>query len=147
MKEQHHLTLPDLISLYGKQVRDEHVVPVALFALQLSPSEALCKYLKEQGYAFHEMARLLNRDARSVWTSYRRAQRKHQQPFSPVHSEIVLPLSLFKRRELSIFENIVWHLHTLQHSNKTIAQLLKRQPQVIATVLHRAREKQQVRYK
>lgn len=43
----------------------------------LSPLESITAYLKDQtGISFHEIALLLNRDDRTIWTCYNRAQKK-----------------------------------------------------------------------
>ncbi len=54
-------------------------IPLSIFREQhLPPLEILVVYLKEKrGLSYHEIAVLLHRDDRTIWTSYNRAQRKH----------------------------------------------------------------------
>ncbi|MBW2967314.1 hypothetical protein KY362_02395, partial [Candidatus Woesearchaeota archaeon] len=76
MKVEQGLTLQQLINTYAEISPDESI-PVAVFAQSLSPSEALCTYLhRQRGLSFHEIALLINRDDRSVWTSCSRAGAK-----------------------------------------------------------------------
>lgn len=43
----------------------------------LKPLEAIVEYLKDiQGLTYHEIAELLNRDDRTIWTVYNRAKKK-----------------------------------------------------------------------
>lgn len=45
----------------------------------VSVMEALVKYLKEEQHlSFAQIATLLNRDDRTIWTVYDRARRKHE---------------------------------------------------------------------
>lgn len=44
----------------------------------ISVLEAIVKYLKEKkGMTYHEIAVLLNRDDRTIWTCYNRVKKKH----------------------------------------------------------------------
>jgi DNA-directed RNA polymerase specialized sigma24 family protein len=44
----------------------------------ISVLEAIVKYLKEKkGLTYHEIAVLLNRDDRTIWTVYQRARKKN----------------------------------------------------------------------
>jgi DNA-binding NarL/FixJ family response regulator len=38
--------------------------------------EAIVVYAKEKGFTYREIARLLNRDERTIWTTYHRVQKK-----------------------------------------------------------------------
>ncbi|MFC1741506.1 sigma factor-like helix-turn-helix DNA-binding protein [Nanoarchaeota archaeon] len=43
----------------------------------LSPLESISEYLREvQGLSFHEIAVLMGRDDRTIWTCYSRAKKK-----------------------------------------------------------------------
>jgi hypothetical protein len=54
-------------------------IPFEIFHTNLSPSEAVVSYLKEkQNLAFHEIADLLSRDNRTIWTIYARAKKKNE---------------------------------------------------------------------
>jgi hypothetical protein len=47
----------------------------------LAPLESISEYLKDrEGMSFHEIAVLLNRDDRTIWTCYSRAKKKHAVP-------------------------------------------------------------------
>ena len=53
-------------------------IPTAIFRDRtLKPLEAVVEYLREHDkLTLHQIARLLNRDDRTIWTVYNRAKRK-----------------------------------------------------------------------
>ena len=61
-----------------KQVSEKILfVPLNIFVSKLSMLEALVKFLKDdQGLKFSEIAKLLNRDQRTIWTVYNRSRGK-----------------------------------------------------------------------
>lgn len=143
------LSNEELLQLVAKlsealQQRGELRVPVSLFAAKLSPAEALVKYLKEQErLRYADIARLLNRDQRGIWCTYRRAQRKLPGALAVPPSSHTVPVSRFTDRTLSILEHVVRHLHDQDIAHKDIAQLVNKSPSTIATVHSRARRKLQ----
>jgi len=57
------------------------VIPSSIFQdRKLSVLEAMVEYFKEKkNLKYSEIARLLNRDDRTIWTSYQRAKQKRHQ--------------------------------------------------------------------
>lgn len=45
----------------------------------LSVLEVLVEHLKDKGMSFHEIAELINRDDRTIWTVYNRARKKRNE--------------------------------------------------------------------
>jgi hypothetical protein len=144
MKLNQQLSLHELVGLYT-EVSPEESIPISIFSKDLSPSEALCKYLKEnRDLSFHQIAVLLNRNDRSIWTSYRRAASKSAQPFEPKEQDTLIPLTIFQDRSLSILEHVVHHLRTSYDlSNSRISKLINKNPSSIATVANRAAKKRE----
>jgi hypothetical protein len=118
-------------------------VPVEIFALGLSPAEAVVRHLKEQHrLTFSEIAKLLNRDQRGIWGSYQRSQRKAPQATAAVTPTYLIPLSVFRDRSRSILEHVVTHLREKHELPVThICALLKKKPSTVWTTLRRARAK------
>ncbi len=145
MKLNHDLSLKELVSIYS-EVSPEETIPVSIFSKDLSPSEALCKYLKDnRELNFHEIALLLNRDDRSIWTSYARARKKSGEPLVPVHEDLMIPVTIFADRSLSILEHVVHYMkEDYGLSNSRIAHALGKNPSSIATVAGRALKKKGV---
>ena len=57
---------------------DEMFVPASVFSYDLSPAEAIVKFLKEEkGLKYKEIGEFLLRDERGVWGSYKRACEKY----------------------------------------------------------------------
>ena len=55
-------------------------IPTSIFQdRELSVLEAIAEYLKEKkGMRYSEIAKLLNRDDRTIWTAYQRAKAKRK---------------------------------------------------------------------
>ena len=116
-------------------------VPVTVFATRLSPAEALVKYLKEQGLRLTDIGRVLNRDQRGIWSTYRRASLKHPEVLVLSPAQASVPVSLFQDRKLSVLEHVVHHFREKDVQVKVIASWLGKNPSTIASVHHRARKK------
>ena len=130
--------------LSGLLQEKKQVVPVSIFASELSPAEALVKHLKEHEHLRHaDIARLLNRDQRGIWCTYQRAQRKVPEKLALTPSPYVVPVEIFSERKLSILEHVVHHLRSQNVQIKTIASLINKRPGTIASVHHRVRRKLQ----
>ena len=65
---------------YSKKlgVKGENI-PISVFSnRKLSVMENLVVYLKQRGMKYSEIARLISRDERTVWTVYKRAMKKNE---------------------------------------------------------------------
>jgi hypothetical protein len=145
MRQSRNLSLPELVNIYS-EISPHDTVPLSIFSGVLSPSESLCRYLRdERKLSFHEIALLIGRDDRSVWTSYSRASRKsvgRSRQVPAQHDGLCIPISIFSNRSLSILENLVHHLRSVHGlPNSGISKLLNREHSSIATVAKRARDK------
>jgi len=71
-------------SLYGRKVSPrvsaEILLPSHIFQdRSVSVLETICEYMKDSmGLNYHEIAVMLNRDDRTVWTCYNRAKEKRK---------------------------------------------------------------------
>ena len=114
----------------------------------LSVFEVLVEYLKEEkNLRFSEIARLINRNDRTIWTVYNRAKQKRKKiPKAPLRlSKISIPLNVLVDRNLSVLEVIVVYLkEKAKYSYHEIAVLLNRNDRTIWTVYNRARKKRGV---
>jgi DNA-binding CsgD family transcriptional regulator len=54
----------------------DFLIPLALLDSHLSAQESVVSFLKKQGMKYVEIAQLLHRNQRTIWTVYRRAQKK-----------------------------------------------------------------------
>ncbi|MEA3430105.1 MAG: hypothetical protein U9R08_02430 [Nanoarchaeota archaeon] len=121
-------------------------IPVSLFVdRSLSVLEVLVEYLKEEmHYTYHEIAVMTNRDDRTIWTVYNRAQKKRLKTSKPVlqKSEVFIPLSVLLDRALSVLEVLVEYLKEKLHlTYHEIAVLTNRNDRTIWTVYNRGQKK------
>lgn len=61
-------------------MKDEIKLPLKIFAdRSLSVLEVISEYLHDElKLTFHEIAELMNRDDRTIWTCYHRAKKKRE---------------------------------------------------------------------
>lgn len=122
-------------------------VPSSIFLdRELAPLESISEYLKEQkGLSYHEIAVLVGRDDRTIWTCYNRAKKKRgAEAKAPMQTgeSLEIPLEIFKDRAYAPLERMTAHLK--ESANKSfheIAVLLNRDDRTIWTCYDRARKK------
>ena len=119
----------------------EILIPVSVFNKKLGSLETVCKYMKENlGLTYHEIAKLLDRNQRTIWVTCRNASRKLKAGLI-VEEGLAIPVSVIANRKLSVLESIVWHLKQQNRTYREIAELLKRDERNIWTVHDRAKKK------
>lgn len=110
-------------------------IPVSVFSTHLSPLRALVKYLKEEeGLNYSDIAGILKRDPRTIWTSYNECGALSLKRFSGPKiavDELVV-------EGLTVFEALVLRLSLKGYAVSEIATLLRRSYQTIRTVRDRA---------
>lgn len=126
-----------------KEKVQEDSVPAEIFAAELSPAEAIVKYLKEnRSKNYHEISIILKRDERGIWGSYRRSLKKLKAPFEIAEPSVSIPLTSLSDRRLSILESVVLHLkEVVGKRGSEISRLLNKSPTTISTVYLRAKKK------
>ena len=106
--------------------------------------ETLVTYLKDEtSLTYHDIALLLNRNDRTIWTSYNRAKGKTIKPKKETEKkEVLIPLLVFQDRTISVFESMIKYLkEELNLRYHEIAVLLNRNDRTIWTVYNRAAKK------
>lgn len=127
-------------------INHEILLPSAIFCdRNLSFLESIVVYLREQHkLGWSEIARLLNRSKKTIWTVYQRSVTKRTTTPAKVKvvSNIFIPLSVVTDRSLSILEVVVNYLsEKTALRNHQIAVLLNRSDETVSTVLRRAKKK------
>lgn len=109
----------------------------------LSFSESLVVYLHElEHLSYAAIAKLVQRDERTIWTLYNRAAAKlGDAVFSYVKTDARVPLSVFFDKHLSGMEAVLESLHQQGFRNAEIARLLSRDPRTIGVQLKRVQKK------
>ena len=119
-------------------------IPIEIFKQTTSPSESLCKYLKEnKNLKFAEISKLINRDQRTIWLNYRNARKKKKEKIQikDAKPELSIPINIFSNRKLSILESLIFYLREKQLKNIEIANLLNKDSRNIHTFYKRALNK------
>lgn len=145
LKEKYNISSNEILSLVEKKpVSKEVLIPISIFEIKgLSALESICKYLKEElDLNYTKVALLLNRDSRTIWTTYNNAVKKRKEKLSVKESRFFVPVSVFKDRKFSVLEALVSYLKenfNLRYSE--IAVLLRRDERNIWTVYNRYKKK------
>ena len=125
------------------------LVPSRIFRDRvLSPLESISEYLKEEkDLSYHEIAVLLKRDDRTIWTCYDRAKKKRntekgKKVKERTETEEDIPLNIFHNRDLAPLEGISKFLKERKSlSYHEIAVMLNRNDRTIWTCYNRALKK------
>ena len=123
---------------FETKLTKENEIPATIFKSR-NALEAICRYLKdEKDMKLSEIASALNRDPRTIWTSYHNAD---AEIFPPEVTDIKVPVSIFEKENLSILESISLYLKNNGMKNKEIAELLGKNSKTIWTFIDRAKKK------
>lgn len=145
LKEKYSLNSNEILSLIEqKPIYKEILIPVSIFEVEnLSALESICKYLKEElELSYSKIALLLNRNNRTIWTTYNNAIRKRKEKLPIKESKFLIPVSVLSSRKFSVLEAIVSYLKdnfNLRYSQ--IAILLNRDERNIWTAYKNAMKK------
>ncbi|MDP3027172.1 MAG: LamG-like jellyroll fold domain-containing protein, partial [Nanoarchaeota archaeon] len=142
LKEKYKTNIRELLGAVEKdRIKKEIQVPADIFKGKISPAEALCKYLRENiRLRFSEIARLLERDERTIWINYRNAAKKMKEKIR-AGKKLSTPIDIFSNRKLSILESVVNYLKEKGFRNYEIAELLGKDQRNIYTLYNRAKKK------
>ena len=152
LKKKYNLSIEELLKeTKEKQIKEEIEIksdikiPLCIFNKKLSPAESLCKYLKEnKKLRFSEIAKLINRDERSIWTNYNNSVKKIKEKIKygkKTEEKILVSINIFADRRLSILESVVKYLKEREYRNYEIAELLGKDQRNIYTVHKRVEKK------
>jgi DNA-binding CsgD family transcriptional regulator len=120
-----------------RSVHSDILIPLSILKGK-SCGRTIISYLKSKGLSFSDIARILNRDARTVWTAYKKASMESY--FDD--NDILIPVEIFSYRGFSILESVVfWLKSEKQFDYVQIARLLGKNYQTIRTVYKRALNK------
>lgn len=74
IKKRFNLSAEEIIELFKE---DEIKIPISIFDDKLGMLESISLYLKDElNLSFNQIARLLKRNYKTIWTSYDKAKKK-----------------------------------------------------------------------
>jgi hypothetical protein len=139
ISDKHQLTPDELLGAITSK-HDTDDIPLSAFDTnKLSALEIVTKYLKEnRNKKNSEIAQLLDRNDRTVWSTYNNANSKHPQALDIQSGLDFIPVFIFRNRKMSVLENLVIYLKdTLNFSFSKISKILKKDYQTIYTTYRR----------
>ena len=133
--------LRDRLKISDKEIdsyiktRKEILIPISVFSNKISTLENVTAYLKDiEGLTHTQIADLLKRDVKTIWSAYNRAEKKKVK-LDLSDSYIEIPAKIFSDRRFSMLESLVHYLHVdcaLRFSD--IARLLTLDQSTVWTV-------------
>lgn len=119
--------LEGFIAQYKLSKQAQHI-PLRLFSnKKLGILEVIVKYLKENTpLSYAEIAKLLNRDQRTIWTTYSKAIKKHKEPFKINSNDEFVSIGPFSNTKYSPLQVLIKELEEKGNSLKQIAKLTNR---------------------
>jgi hypothetical protein len=140
--EKHGLEDAELLYLIRKS-GPVNQFPVEILSQNLSPLEAVVSYLKNnKGQKFCDIAKLLNRDERTIWVTFENAKKKQKTIFVPQKSASQIPLAIVRNRQLSILESVSVFLKEKKSLTLTkISSILNKDTSTVWTAISRADKK------
>jgi len=149
LKEEKKLSFEDIVRSMLEEPKVEEeiqeiIIPTYIFDNdKLSCLEAVVKYLKEEhNLRYYEIAKMLKRNDRTIWTTYANARKKMPERFIVKESKYFLKLSILEDRKLGVLEVISEYLKDeYKLTYHQIAIILNRNDRTIWTVCNRAKIK------
>jgi hypothetical protein len=146
LSSEHHLTKEQINRYVARKgpPKEELLIPISIFSVrQLGAFESTVKFLHEaKRLSLSDIARLTNRDPRTIWHAYNSAKKKHPESLPSEPGDYNIPPEILSTRVLSVLESMVHYLNSnygLSYSK--IAKLLNRDPRTVFTVKNRAARK------
>jgi len=140
LKEKYKLNKKEVLEII--KIKETLTIPATIFSKKLGALEAIIKYMKENlGMSYRNIAQHLERDERTIWTAYKKSQEKQEQPLEIKETKILLPLSIFKNKKLTILEAVIIYLKQQGIKYSEMSEIINRDQRNIWTVYSRAVKK------
>ena len=142
-KEQYNLSPEQLLDIATGKSLQEGIPLSAFLNEKLSSLEIIVKYLKENiGKTYHEIAVLLNRDDRTIWSTYNNSLKKHKSGLVIKHTSELIPFSIFSSRKNSVLESLAIYMkENLGYSFTEISELTLKDYQTVYTTYKRGKSR------
>jgi len=134
-----------------KKLIENLTLPSAIFTKKLGCLEAITKYMKDNlKMSYSEIANILNRNERTIWTAYKKAIEKEPETINLERTIMLLPIiklekillvfptSIFENKSLTTLESIIIYLKENGMKYSEISKLLNRDQRNIWTIHSKA---------
>jgi len=138
--DKYNISYMDVISRLTEKSEEELSIPIEIFQeRRFGILEIIVKFLKEEHHLrYKEIARIINRDERTIWVTYHKAVQKKKSKFEFKDSKYWIPVMLFSNRNLGLLQVIVKYLKDdMKMTYHEIAVLLNRDDRVIWAVYNK----------
>ena len=139
LSERYKLSKSEISGIFNL---NKESIPATIFSKEIGGLEALCKYMHENlNMSYHEIALAINRDDRTIWTAYQKAVRKMSRPLEVKETRMILPVSIFKNRRLTVLESAIIYMKSKGLRYNEISNLINRNQKNVWTIYSRAIKK------
>jgi hypothetical protein len=139
IQEKYKITRKEIFELIDVK---ELKIPITIFNKNVGALESLTKYMKENlNMNYSQIAKLVKRDDRTIWTAYKKACEKYAEPFIIKETEVYVPLEIFGDRNLTVLESVIVYLKNKSLSYKYISELVDRDQRNVWTIYSNALRK------
>lgn len=139
LSDKYNLTPKDLTSIVDENIE----IPSSIYQeKKISTLEITVKYLKEELHLrYSQISKILNRDERTVWTTYNNTLKKTKSRLI-IEKSILIPIKVLSTRKYSILESITEYLKETQGLRfSQISRILSLDQRTIWTCYHRIQKK------
>jgi hypothetical protein len=146
LREKYNLDYEKIMEAVSEKQKESELNFIPLDILNERPLgilETIVKFLKEErNFSFNQIAKLLQRDNRTIWASYHNALKKKSKRFVVKKDGILVPIETFSKRELGMLESLSVYLKEKRSMNfHEIGVALKRNERTIWTSYHQGKKK------
>jgi len=134
------LNQDDIFRIIEKKEKHEDIfIPACIFNDNLSILESVVKYLKEDIHLkYCDIAKLLHRNDRTIWSTYSNSKKKFSGHLKIKKCEYYIPVSIFGKKNFSVFELVVYYMRDKLHLKYSeIGLTMHRDQRTIWTVYNR----------
>lgn len=144
-KKRYNLSIGKILEAASKW-QNYISIPVTAFNRPSGGLESAVRFLREvHKLKFSEIAKLLNRDPRTVWTAYRKSKAKEPFYVPPRRTKYQIPVRTLSSRKHTVMESVCYVLKEHYHMrNHDIAKAIGRTDPYVWITLRRYYDKEGV---
>lgn len=137
--KKHNITFEQVIELLSKKTEKTVLIPSYILRnRKLGILEATTKYLKEEHkLSYHDIAVLLKRDDRVIWTTYNKAKKKVKTRLQVKEPNCWLPISIFCDKKGPLEAVTIYLKDKMRLTFNEIAKLLNRDNRTVWAVYNK----------
>ena len=141
ISERYSISIEEVLKQLSQSEKKILISTFILRDKRLGVIESVVKYLKEDvGMSYHEIAELLDRDDRVIWTTYNKSIKKKKEKFTLGEPSVFLPVSIFTEKSGPLVAVSKYLVEKCGMDYASIARLLNRDSRSIWACYQKSRK-------